>query len=255
MLFSLVLKMMMNWIYELAESILGVSHDWAVLIVQLCLVFSVIILLGIFKPWPLPIISNFVEKIGERTTKYYTSSVQTRLINGYIQYWHQWGSAGLTIRQARLQKRMLDAGVDWILETCITYNIQGGSNNKPIGFKFSDLERVTAAWAGYIQGQRKWTIYRWIIELQNGQFIYLRAWFDPARSYGEPRTMVKAWTADTAEEAAQIEIRPEVLRRNEPIKKEQHHLMDQVVYEALLNQIETGERDWAGFKGDTVYAP
>jgi len=242
----------MKWIYELAESILGVSHDWAVLIVQLSIVIGVIIIL-LFLPWP--VISHLWTRPAKEIS--IEDRVRNRLYYGYIRYWHQWGSAGLTIRQARLQKRMLDAGVDWILETCITHNLQRISKIKPIGFKFSNIKRVSAAWAGYIQGQRKWTIYRWIIELQNGQFIYLRAWFDPARSRGEPRTTLKAWIADNAEEAAQIEIRPEVLRRNEHLKKGQHHLMDQVVYEALLNQIETGERDWAGFKWDRdpLYGP
>jgi len=244
----------MNWIYELTESILGVSRDWAVLIVQLSLVFSVIILLIIFKPWPETVIQKVEEKIGKISDNF-APSVQSRLNHGYVQYWHQWGSAGLSNRQARKQRGMLDAGVDWILETCITYNIQGGSKIKPIGFEYSDIKRVVAAWAGYIKDLRKWTIYRWIIELQDGQYIYLRGWFDPARSMGEPRTMLKAWSADSAEEAAQIEIRPEELRRNEHIKKGQDHLMDQVVYEALLDQIVKGERDWAGFKWDTLYAP
>lgn len=243
----------MNWIYELAENILDVSHDWAVLIVQLSLVFGVIILLIIFKPWPEMKVRNIEEIIGEIFTP--EESVQSRLYHGYIQYWHRWGSAGLSNRQARLQRGMLDAGVDWILETCITHNIQRISKIKPIGFKFSDIALVTAAWAGYIQGQRKWTIYRWIIELQDGKYKYLRGWFDPARGMGEPRTNLFSWSAATAEEAAQIEIRPDKLRRKEHREKGHDKLMDQEVCEALLDQIKSGERDWAGFKWNPLYAP
>ncbi len=240
----------MNWIYELAENILGVSHDWAVLIVQLSLVFGVIILLLLLTK---PVMK--IQKLEEKISGTYPESVRNRLYHGYLQYWHQWGSEGLSDQQIRFQRRILDTGVDWILETCITYNIRGGSKIKPIGFQFSDIEQVTAAWAGYIQGQRKWTIYRWIIELQDGKYKYLRGWFDPARSMGEPRTILFAWSADTAEEAVQVEIRPEELRRMEHIKKGQDHLMDQEVYEALLDQIKSGERDWAGFKWEPLYAP
>lgn len=238
----------MNWIYELVENILGLSHDWAVLVVQLCLVFVVIILL-LLNPWSL----MKIQKLEKLTPS--VESVRNRLYHGYVRYWHQWGSEGLSAQQTRLQSRLLDAGVDWILETCITYNISGGSKMKPVRFDFADIENIVAAWAGYIQGQRKWTLYRWIIELQDGQFIYLRGWFDPGRSMGEPRTILYAWAADTAEEASQIEIRPEELRRNEHLKKGQDHLVDQEVYEALLDQIKSGERDWAGFKWDPLYAP
>jgi len=178
-----------------------------------------------------------------------------RLRNGYLHHWHNWGSEGLSGAEIILQKRLMDGGLDWILETCITHNIQRISKIKPIGFKFSDIERVTAAWAGYIQGQRKWTIYRWIIELQDGQFIYLRGWFDPARGRGEPRTNLFTWSADTAEEAAQIEIQSEKLSRKRRSEKGHDKLIDQEVYEALLDQIKSGERDWAGFKWDTLYAP
>ena len=242
----------MNWIYELVENNIGLSHDWAVLIVQLSLVIGVIILLIFFKPWP----AIKVQKIEEIISEKITSSVESdrnRLYHGYVQYWHQWGSEGLSAQQIRLQRRLLDAGVDWILETCITYNIRGGSKIKPIGFEYSDIKQVVAAWAGYIKDLRKWTIYRWIIELQDGQFIYLRGWFDPGRD--DPRTMLFTWSADTAEEAAKIEIQPEILKRKERREKGHDKLMDQEVYEALLDQIKSGERDWAGFKWDTLYAP
>ena len=67
--------------------------------------------------------------------------------------------------------------------------------------------------------------------------------------------MLFTWSADTAEEAAKIEIQPEILKRKERREKGHDKLMDQEVYEALLDQIESGERDWAGFKWDTLYAP
>ena len=87
----------MNWIYELAENILDVSHDWAVLIVQLSLVFGVIILLIIFKPWPEMKVRNIEEIIGEIFTP--EESVQSRLYHGYIQYFDRWGSAGIYNRK------------------------------------------------------------------------------------------------------------------------------------------------------------
>jgi len=45
----------MNWIYELTINLLGVSRDWAMLIVQLSLVIVVITLLHFF---PRPVITH-----------------------------------------------------------------------------------------------------------------------------------------------------------------------------------------------------
>ena len=91
------------------------------------------------------------------------------------------------------------------------------------------------------------------MEIRDGRYIYLRGWFDPSRH--EVRTSLFTWLADTAEEAALIEIQPDKLRRKGFKKKDQDVITDQDVYNALFDQIESGERDWAGFKWDTLYAP
>ena len=165
-----------------------------------------------------------------------------RLIDGYLHYWHCWGSEGLSDQEIKFQKRLLDAGLDWILETCLIrgqYHTIGVSRPE-----FSQIKKVAAAWAGYIKDIRGPDNYRWIVELQNGRFMYLKGFFDP--SGYESRTSLFVRLADTAEKAALFEIRPKTLQR----KKK-----DQDVYNALLNQIKSGERDWAGFKWGTDYAP
>lgn len=170
--------------------------------------------------------------------------------DGYVNYWYCHGTEGLSIDEIIYQKRLVDAGLDWILETCLirsqNYSLV---NMKP---QFSQIKRVVAAWAGYIQGLRKWTVYRWVIELQDGQFNYLRGWFDP--SGFEMRTTLFSWRADTAEEAARLEIQPEVIRRKGFKKTKCEVITNKEVYEALLDQIKSGERDWAGFKWGTDYS-
>ena len=156
------------------------------------------------------------------------------LRNASVQYWHNRGWEGLSDNQIILQKRLLDGGLDWILGYCIVRSRKGPG--------FSQIKRVVAAWAGYIRDVRKLDCYRWIVELQNGRFMYLFGFFDP--SGFETRTYLFVRSADTPEKAAQFEIRPKSLKR---MKK------DQDVYIALLDQIKSGERDWAGFKCGTDY--
>jgi hypothetical protein len=128
----------------------------------------------------------------------------------------------------------------------MNHNLARVVKNKPIDFNFTDIKRVVAAWAGYIRGSRQWGIYRWIIELHNGQYRYIRGWYDPSRY--EERTSLFTWSAETAEEAAKIEMRSEVLARKGTKKWKPSVVTDREVYQSLLAQIRSGERDWSGFK-------
>jgi len=132
-----------------------------------------------------------------------------RLRDGYVHYWHNWGSEGLSDQQIILQKRLVDAGLDLILELCIIHSPNDSLvNRKP---KFSQIKRVAAAWAGYIKDIRGPEAYRWIVELKNGRYMYLRGFFDP--SGFESRTGLWIRVADTAEKAALFEIRLKTLQR------------------------------------------
>jgi len=170
-------------------------------------------------------------------------SPEDYLYDGYVRYSHQWGSEGLLDNEIKFQKRLMDAGLDWILETCL---IRGQNYTivirKP---EFSHIKRVAAAWAGYVKDVRgPEDNYRWIVELQNGRFMYIKAFFDPSGFYTNIRLFIRS--AGTPEKAALFEIRPKTLVRMNK---------DQYVYNALLDQIKSGERDWAGFKWGTDYAP
>jgi len=163
-----------------------------------------------------------------------------RLRDGYVRYWHCWGAEGLSDQQIILQKRLLDGGLDWILEFCIIWR-RGWGRTKP---EFSQIKRVVAAKAGYVKDVRgPEDNYRWIVELQNGKFMYIKGFFDPSGFFSHTLLFIRS--ADTAEKAARFEIRPKTLQRMNK---------DQDVYNALIDQIKSGERDWAGFKWGTDYA-
>lgn len=163
------------------------------------------------------------------------------LHNGYIHYWHCYGTEGLSEGEIHFQKRLRDAGVDWILEYCLIHSHSFLLSKKP---EFSHIKRVTAAWAGYVKELREPDLYRWIVELTNGHYLYLCGFFDP--SGFEMRTYLLIRAAGSAEKAALFEIRMKTLKKIE---------RDQEVYNSLLDQIRSGERDWAGFKWGTDYAP
>lgn len=67
---------------------------------------------------------------------------------------------------------LLYVGIDYILEICIKQNRDRWVKDKPIDFNFSDIKRVIAAWAGYVRDVRVGELYRWIVELHNGRYIY-----------------------------------------------------------------------------------
>ena len=229
----------MESIYDFAANLFGLSHDWAVLVVQLGIVFGDIILLILLLPG---IVNKFQSEF------YPKDGTQFRVSRGYIPYWYRSGMVGLSHQQREHQKMLLDVGIDYILEICMKHNLERIVKNEPLDFDFSDIKKVVAAWAGYVRDVRVGETYRWIVELQKGRFVYIRGWFDPSRY--EERTLLWAWSADTAKEAAQIEVRLDIMQTNPNV------IMDQDVYLSLLDQIKSGERDWSGFKlGYPSYAP
>jgi len=215
----------MPWLVDYLAAIFYLSRDWGkfILLIIFFLGFMILLLLDVWG-------RSAVKKKSPEDYLY------GRLRDGYVRYWHQCGSEGLSDQEIKFQKRLLDAGFDWILEHCVIHS--------PKGPEFSHIKRVVAAWAGYIRDVRKQEVYRWIVELQNGRFMYIRGFFDP--SGFELRTNLSARLADTPEKAARFEIRPKTLQRMNK---------DQDVYNALIDQIKSGERDWAGFKSGTDYAP
>jgi hypothetical protein len=234
----------MEWIYEFVANIFGLSQEWAELLVQLSLVLGVIILMIALIPWAA---NRFKRELS------FEDRVRNWLYRGYVQYWHRWGSDGLSEQEMEIQTRILDAGVDWILEIHINQNIKKLGMGKPIGFFTSDIRRVVAAWAGYIRNVRRGNLYRWIVELKDGRYIYMRGWFDPSRH--EERTLLFTCSADTAEEATEIEMRRDKLVTKGCKKKDLDVIMDQEVCDSLLDQIRSGEREWSGFRwGLPMYA-
>jgi len=231
----------MEWIYDQVAYIFGLSHDWAVLVVQIGIVFGAIVLLVLLLPG---IVNKFQSEFYPKQSKPFLYS------RDYTQHYLRGGMVG----PSHHQKKLRDAGVDYILEICIKHNLERVVKDEPIGFDFSDIKRVIAAWAGTVHGFRVGELYRWIIELHNGQYRYIRGWFDPSRH--EERTSLFTWSTDTAEVAVQIEIQPDILARKGHRKTKQNVITDQEVYLSLLDQIKSGERDWSGFKlGYPSYAP
>ena len=127
-------------------------------------------------------------------------------------------------------------------------NIERLVKAPPIAFGFTNVKRVVAARAGYVRHLRSGELYRWIVELHHGRYVYIRGWFDPSRY--EVRTSIFTWSANTAEQAAEIEIRPEILARKGYKETNQNVIIDRDAYQSLLAQIKQGNRDWSGFKED-----
>ncbi len=225
----------MEGIYELVTNLFDLSHDWAVLVVQLGIVFGSILLLIFLLPG---IVNKFQSEFYPKESKPFLYS------RGYTQHYLR----GRMEFPSHHQKKLRDAGVDYILEICMKHNLERVVKNEPLDFDFLDIKKVIAAWAGYVRDVRVGEEYRWILELQKGRFVYVRGWFDPSRH--EERTLLFTWSADTAEEAAQMEVRLDIMQTNPNV------IMDQDVYLSLLDQIKSGERDWSGFKlGHPSYAP
>ncbi len=221
----------MPWLVDSLAAIYYSSGDWGKFILLVVFFFGFLILL--LDLWGR-------SSVNRKSPEDY---LYCRLSEGYIHFWHQWGSEGLSDDEIKFQKKLMDAGLDWILETCIIRSPKGllAKNN----LEFSHTKMVVAAWAGYVKDVRgPEDNYRWIVELQNGRFMYLKGFFDPSGFYSHTRLFMRL--ADTPEKAALFEIRPKTLQRMNK---------DQDVYAALLDQIKSGERDWAGFKWGTDYTP
>jgi len=220
----------MPWLVDSLAAIYYSSGDWGKFILLVVFFFGFLILL--LDLWGRSAVKN-------RSSEDY---LYGRLRDGYVHYWHNWGSEGLSNKQLKLQRKILDADVDWILEHCLIHSLNDSLIfRKP---KFSHIKKVVAAWAGYIKDMRRPDNYRWIVELNNGHYMYIRGFFDP--SGFESRTGLWIRVADTAEKAALFEIRLKTLER---LNK------DHDVYADLLDQIMSGERDWASFIWGTGYAP
>jgi hypothetical protein len=214
----------MPWLFDYLTGLHILSKDW-----------GKYILLGVFVVGFMVLL---VDLWGRSTAKSEDYPHKHWIIN----YWNQ-RTEDLSEKEIKLQKRLRDAGVDWILGHCLIH-----SPNASLIFrkpKFFQIKRVVAAWAGYVKDVRGPDNYRWVVELQNGRFMYLYGFFDP--SGFELRTYLFSRVAGSAEEAARFEINPMTLRS---IKR---NSKDQEVYEALLDQIQSDERDWAGFKWGTDY--
>jgi hypothetical protein len=233
-------KQNMEWIYDQVASVSNLSYDWAVLLVQFTIVLGSLLLLVFLIPSKFSM--WFERRFFERKVEY----VHWRLSNGYVHYWHQWGTMGLSKKQIERQKKLLDAGVDYILEICMKHNLERLVKNELLDFDFADIKRVVAAWAGYVHEVRVGELYRWIIELHNGQYRYIRGWYDPSRY--KQRTSLFSWSAETVEEAALFEIQSEVLARKGHKKSKANVVMDQDVYQSFLAQIRNGDRDLSGFR-------
>ena len=109
----------METIYELAANLFGLSHDWAVLLVQLAIVIGDILLLIFLLPW---LGARFKREVSPQ------ERVQRQRSRSYVPYWQLWGQPGL-----------LDVGIDYILEICMNHNLRRLVKNKPIDFNFSDI--------------------------------------------------------------------------------------------------------------------
>ena len=233
----------MPWLIDYLTALYSLSGDWGKFI--LLAVFLVGFMLLLLDLWGRSAhkIKGPVDKAIQKKLDEVHEQVDLYggLRDGYVRYWHSLGSEGLSDQQIILQKRLLDGGLDWILETCIVWR-RGWGRTKP---EFSQIKRVVAAWAGYVKDVRgPEDNYRWIVELQNGKFMYINGFFDPSGFFSHTLLFIRS--ADTPEKAARFEIRPKILQRMNK---------DQDVYNALRDQIKSGERDWAGFKWGTDYTP
>jgi len=225
----------MPWLVDYLTALYILSGDWGkFILLAVFLVGFMVLLLDLWGRSAHKIkgpvdkaIQKKLEEVHEKVDLY------GRLRDGYVRYWHSWGSEGLSDQQIILQKRLL--------EFCIIWR-RGWGRTKP---EFSQIKRVVAAWAGYVKDVRgPEDNYRWIVELQNGKFMYIKGFFYFSGFFSHTLLFIRS--ADTAEKAARFEIRPKTLQRMNK---------DQDVYNALIDQIKSGERDWAGFKSGTDYAP
>ena len=113
----------MEWIYNFAANLFGLSHDWAVFLVQLGIVIGDIILLILLLPW---LVNTFQGEFYPR------ERVQFRPSRGYIPYWYRSAMVGLSHQQREHQKMLLYVGIDYILEICIKQNRDRWVKDKPM---------------------------------------------------------------------------------------------------------------------------
>lgn len=84
-------------------------------------------------------------------------------------------------------------GVDYDLFACL-------ENNPQDAFMVADIRRVLAVWEGANDGDD----WRWVIELFDGRFVFLRGGCD--YTGWDCRSSASHWTAVSPEESAELEV-------------------------------------------------
>ena len=152
---------------------------------------------------------------------------------GLVAHGRGWGIIGLTPCEWIVQARLNKADVDWLLESLL--------RGTPQGFSYRQIKRVVAA--SLYETYRKGIDIRWILELVNGRFAYLRGWYDPTGL--EYRTMLESWITKSAEEAATYELKPRLIPGDQGFCA-----VNEEMYKDMIGQIQSGRRRWNGFMND-----
>jgi hypothetical protein len=144
---------------------------------------------------------------------------------GLVTHGRGWGIFGLTPCEWIVQARLNKADVDWLLESLL--------RGTPQGFSYRQIRRVVAA--ALYETYRKRIDLRWILELVDGRFAYLRGWYDPSGL--ETRTMLESWITKSAEEAATYELKPRLIPGDQGFCA-----ANEEMYKDLMDQLERGRR-------------
>jgi hypothetical protein len=149
---------------------------------------------------------------------------------GLVAYWNLWGVIGLMRFEWFTLNRLLRSEVDWFLESLL--------RETPQDFSYRQIKRVVAA--SRYDTDRGGSDLRWILQLDDGRFVYLRGWYD--RTGLEPRTMLESWFTSTAEEAANYEIEPWLIPGDRGF-----YAVNEDMHQDLVAQLKSGQRRWEGF--------
>lgn len=158
------------------------------------------------------------------------SKIHSKNHYGLVAYWNLWGVIGLTPIELLALNRLLRSEVDWFLESFL--------RETPQDFSYRQIKKVVAA--SLYETYRHGTDLRWILELNDGRFVYLRGWYDPTGL--ELRSMLESWITNTAEEAAKYEMEPWLLLGDRGF-----YAVNEDMHEDLVAQMQGGRRRWEGF--------